>query len=261
MHPFFHGAFGSVDDITHQLSTGGIDIIAAGLAHDHRISVFHQHLGETIDPAVARFAIGIALNIDQKIVQLPFDEMWQIFLAPEVTLKDKSKSDSFSYIVRRSMYTPRSLRAFIKFSLDISDRLPVPEFAIQDAEISYSTDQLEFLKTEFGGLCAGLDICLQSFTGKPLEWIASDLYKHLRGHIGNGQVTLQKGVSYGDSYIALARFLYRIGFLEVRYPQDGRYEVRDVMRHPDHWKSVRADDAVRWAVRSAFFNGLKSYRA
>lgn len=208
-----------------------------------------------------RFAIGIALNIDPKIVQLPFDEMWQIFFAPEVTLKDKSKSDSFSYIVRRSMYTPRSLRAFIKFSLDISDRLPVPEFAIQDAEISYSTDQLEFLKTEFGGLCAGLDICLQSFTGKPLEWIASDLYKHLRGLIGNGQVTLQKGVSYGDSDIALARFLYRIGFLEVRYPQDGRYEVRDVMRHPDHWKSVRTDDAVRWAVRSAFFNGLKSYKA
>jgi len=207
-----------------------------------------------------RLAIGIALNVDPKIIQLPFDEMWQIFFAPEVTLRDKSTSDSFSYIVRRSMYTPRSLRAFIKFSLDIADRLPVPELAIQDAEVSYSTDQLEFLKTEFGGLCAGLDICLQSFTGKPLEWIASDLYKHLRGLIGNGQVTLQKGVSYGEPDIALARFLYRIGFLEVRYPQDDRYEVRDVMRHPDHWKSVRTDDAVRWAVRSAFFNGLKSYR-
>ena len=208
-----------------------------------------------------RLAIGLALNVDPKNIQLPFDEMWYIFFTPEVTLKDKSKSDSFSYIVRRSMYTPRSLRAFIKFSLDIADRLPVPELAIQDAEVSYSTDQLEFLKTEFGGLCIGLDICLQSFTGKPLEWIASDLYKHLRGLIGNGQVKLQQYVSYGEPDIALARFLYRIGFLEVRYPQEDRYEVRDVMRHPDHWKSVRADDAVRWAVRSAFFNGLKSYRA
>lgn len=208
-----------------------------------------------------RLAIGIALNLDPKTIHVPFDEMWHVFFTPEVTLKDKSKSDSFSYIVRRSMYTPRSLRAFIKFSLESADRLPVSELAIQDAEFGYSTDQLEFLKTEFGGLCIGLDICLQSFTGKPLEWLASDLYKHLRGLIGNGQVKLQKGVSYGDPDIALARFLYRIGFLEVRYPQDGRYEVRDVMRHPDHWKSVRADDAVRWAVRSAFFNGLKSYRA
>ncbi len=208
-----------------------------------------------------RLAIGIALNVEPKNIQLPFDDMWHIFFNPSMTLKDKSESDSFSYIVRRSMYTPRSLRAFIKFSLDIAGQLPVPESAIQDAEISYSTDQLEFLKTEFGGLCIGLDICLQSFTGKPLEWVASDLYKHLRGLIGNGQVKLQKGVSYGEPDIALARFLYRIGFLEVRYPQDDRYEVRDVMRHPDHWKSVRTDDAVRWAVRSAFFNGLKSYRA
>jgi len=207
-----------------------------------------------------RLAIGIALDIEPRKIFVPFDEMWHVFFTPEVTLKNRSKSDSFSYFVRRSMYTPRSLRAMIKFSLDGADGLPVSDSAIQDAEWSYSTDQLEFLKTEFGGLCIGLDICLQSFTGKSLEWIASDLYKHLRGLIGNGQVKLQKGVSYGEPDIALARFLYRIGFLEVRYPQDDRFEVRDVMRHPDHWKSVRTDDAVRWAVRSAFFNGLKSHR-
>lgn len=208
-----------------------------------------------------RLAIAMALHVDPKVIRVPFDDMWHVFFTPEVTLQNKSKSDSFSYFVRRSMYTPRSLRAMIKFALDGADRLPVSEVVIQDAEWSYSTEQLEFLKTEFGGLCVGLDICLQSFTGKPLEWIASDLYKHLRGLIGNGQVKLQNGVSYGDPDIALARFLYRIGFLEVRYPQDDRYEVRDVMRHPDHWKSVRTDDAVRWAVRSAFFNGLKSHRA
>ncbi|MBK8959765.1 MAG: hypothetical protein IPM80_15410 [Proteobacteria bacterium] len=208
-----------------------------------------------------RLAIGIALDVNPKQIRVPFDDMWHVFITPQVTLKNRSTSDSFSYFVRRSMYTPRSLRAMIKFALDGAERLPVPELVIQDAEWTYSTDQLEFLKTEFGGLCDGLDICLQSFTGKPLEWIASDLYKHLRGLIGNGQVKLQNGVSYGDPDIALARFLYRIGFLEVRYPQDDRYEVRDVMRHPDHWKSVRTDDAVKWAVRSAFFNGLKSFRS
>jgi hypothetical protein len=205
-----------------------------------------------------RFAIGTALELEPKAIRVPFDDMWHVFFTPEVTLKNQTESDSFSYIVRRSMYTPRSLRAFIKFSLDAADRFPVSDSMIQEAEWSYSIDQLEFLKTEFGGLCVGLDICLQSFTGKSLEWTASNLYKHLRGLIGNGQVKLKKGVSYGEAEIALARFLYRIGFLEVRYPQDDRYEVRDVMRHPDHWKSIREDDAVRWAVRSAFFNGLKS---
>lgn len=208
-----------------------------------------------------RLAVGTALNIDPMAVCVPFDEMWHIFFTPQVMLKNKTHSDSFSYFVRRSMYTPRSLRSMIKFALDGADQLPVSESVIEEAEWSYSIDQLEFLKTEFGSLCEGLDICLQSFTGKPLEWIASNLYKHLRGLIGNGQVRLHKGVSYGDPDIALSRFLYRIGFLEVRYPQDDRYEVRDVMRHPDHWKSIRTDDAVRWAVRSAFFNGLKSYGA
>jgi hypothetical protein len=208
-----------------------------------------------------RLAIGRALELDPKSIHVSFDDMWHVFFAKEVTLKNESTSDSFSYLVRRSMYTPRSLQSLMKFCLEGADRFPVSPQEIQDAEWGYSTAQLEFLKTEFGGLCMGLDICLQSFTGRPLEWIASDLYKHLRGLIGNGQVQLQKGVSYGDAEIALARFLYRIGFLEVRYPQEGRYEVRDVMRHPDHWKSVRTDDAVRWAVRSAFFNGLKAHRA
>ena len=89
-----------------------------------------------------RLAIGIALNLDPKTIRVPFDEMWHVFFTPEVTLKDKNKSESFSYIVRRSMYTPRSLRAMIKFSLDCADRLPVSDLVIQDAEWSYSTDQL-----------------------------------------------------------------------------------------------------------------------
>ena len=208
-----------------------------------------------------RVAIGTALNREPKGIRVPFEDMWHVFFTPEVTLKDRSKSDSFSYFVRRTMYTPRSLRSLMQSALDCSDRLPVSDSEVRDAEWSYSVDQLEFLKTEFAGLCIGLDICLQSFTGKPLEWVASALYKHLRGLIGNGQVRLHRGVSYGDPEIALARFLFRIGFLEVRYPEGDRFEVRDVMRYPDHWRSVRTDDAVKWAVRSAFFHALKSHRA
>jgi hypothetical protein len=145
-------------------------------------------------------------------------------------------------------------------AIDAADRYPMDLQDIENAEWSFSGDQLEFLKTEFSGLCNGLDICLQSFTGKSLEWIASDLYKHLRGLIGNGQVKLDIGVSDGEPDIGLARFLYRIGFLEVRYPERDRFEVRDVMRYPEHWKSIRKDDAVKWAVRSGFFLALRSHR-
>lgn len=206
-----------------------------------------------------RYAIAQALRVEPSVIKVPFDDMWHIFFAKDVRLKDGSHSDSFSYFVRRTMYTPRSLLSFVKAALEGAQRLPADQLAIEEAEFRYSTNQLEFMKTEFGSLCTGLDICLQSFTGKPLEWIASDLYKHLRGLIGNGQVKLHKGVSEGVDEVALSRFLYRIGFLEVRYPQQDRYEVRDVMRYPEHWRSIRTDDAVKWAVRSAFYNGLKSY--
>lgn len=207
-----------------------------------------------------RRAVALALSMEISAVRARFDELWQIFFPEIVQLRNDKESSSFHYLVRRTMYTPRGLRQFIKLAIESADQLPLKLADIETAEETFSVDQLEFLKTEFGGLCKGLDICLQSFTGKPQEWISSDLSKHLNGLIGNGQVRLDAGVSDGEPEVALARFLYRIGFMEVRYPQDGRFEVRDVMRHPEHWKSIRKDDAVRWAVRSAFFLALRSHR-
>jgi hypothetical protein len=207
-----------------------------------------------------RRAVAIALGVDIKLVKARFDELWQIFFPDIVQLRNDKESSSFHYLVRRTMYTPRGLGSFIKLAIESADHLPISLTDIEAGEWTFSNDQLEFLKTEFGGLCDGLGICLQSFTGKPQEWISSDLYKHLNGLIGNGQVRLDAGVSDGEAEVALARFLYRIGFMEVRYPQPGRFEVRDVMRYPEHWKSIRKDDAVKWAVRSAFFLALRAHR-
>jgi 5'-deoxynucleotidase YfbR-like HD superfamily hydrolase len=209
-----------------------------------------------------RRATAIALGVEISQVRLSFDELWAIFFPATVFLQNNKESSAFHYLVRRTMYTPRGLRQFIELCVEVGEKYPLDLPDIEAAEWTFSGDQLEFLKTEFGGLCQGLDVCLQSFTSKSLEWIASDLYKHLRGLIGNGQVRLNPGVSDGEPDIALARFLYRIGFLEVRYPQpqQDRFEVRDVMRYPEHWRSIRTDDAVKWAVRSAFFLALRAHR-
>jgi len=207
-----------------------------------------------------RRAAALALSMEAEQIRVPFDDLWNVFFPAQVVLRNEKESSSFHYMVRRTMYTPRGLRQFMALAIDAADRYPMDLQDIENAEWTFSGDQLEFLKTEFSGLCNGLDICLQSFTSKSLEWIASDLYKHLRGLIGNGQVKLDSGVSDGEPDIALARFLYRIGFLEVRYPEQDRFEVRDVMRYPEHWKSIRKDDAVKWAVRSGFFLALRSHR-
>ncbi|VTR63019.1 Uncharacterised protein [Actinobacillus pleuropneumoniae] len=38
---FFHGTFGSVDDITGKLTASGINIITASFAYNNRKTVFH----------------------------------------------------------------------------------------------------------------------------------------------------------------------------------------------------------------------------
>jgi len=54
-------------------------------------------------------------------------------------------------------------------------------------------------------------------------------------------------------------YLLRVGFLEVRIPNDGRCEVRDGVRYPDFWRGIWRDDAVMWAVRSAFLGYLRAH--
>lgn len=208
-----------------------------------------------------RLAAATALGTDPSTLSaIDFDELWGLFFPATVMLRNEKESTGLHYLVRRTMYTPRGLRQFMSLIVQRARQFPSNLRDIEDAEEEFSSDQLEFLKTEFGGLCEGLDICLQSFTGKQMETRATDLYKYLNGLIGNGQVRLALGASDGSDAISLARFLFRIGFLEVRYRQDDRFEVRDAMRHPEHWKSIRKDDAVTWAVRSAFFCVLRSHR-
>lgn len=208
-----------------------------------------------------RHAAAVALGVHPAdLREADFASLWSIFFPETVMLRNEKESTGLHYLVRRTMYTPRALRQFMELIVKKCRRFPADLRDVEDAEEEYSVDQLEFLKTEFSGLCEGLDICLQSFTGKPLQVGATDLYKHLNGLMGNGQVRLLPGASDGDDAIALARFLFRIGFLEVRYQQDHRFEVRDAMRHPDHWKSIRKDDAVKWAVRSAFYCALRAHR-
>lgn len=203
-------------------------------------------------------ALGVA---PEQMKPPQFEDLWAIFFPPNIHLQNDKESTGIHYVVRRTMYTPRSLRKFLELIMKRSPRLPADQRAVEDAEEDFSREQLEFLKTEFASLCDGLDICLESFTNRTSEVAATALYRHLKGLIGNGQVRLHAGASDGVDEIALARFLFRIGFLETRYYDTGeRYEVRDAMRYPEHWSSIRKDDAVRWAVRSAFFCALRSHR-
>lgn len=232
----------------------------AGIAH---LSWTQDDLRKWADRRL-RYAVAVALGNSPDEIELSFDRNWNLFFPEKIHLRDNDRESSgLHYVIRRTMYTPRGLRRFMRLIADRGTAFPADQRAVEDAEDEFSVDQLSFLKTEFAGICEGLDVCLESFTGRTRPWVPNELYKHLRGLLGTGQVRLNDGGPREDP-VALARFLFRIGFLEVRYPdpRDGqldRFEVRDAMRHPDHWKSIRSDDAVRWAVRSAFYCALRAH--
>jgi hypothetical protein len=207
-----------------------------------------------------RRAAGEALRVAPSAISTSFDQLWSIFFPLAIRLDDGNSSHGFWYLLRKTMFTPRDLHKIFTLCAKHSNEWPVHPDALLKAEEQYAQDRIDFISNEFGALCEGLSICLNSFTGKSLQWNAGELYKHLKGLIGTGQVKLAPGASLGQTdEVALARFLFRVGFLEVRIPQEGRFEVRDGVRYPEYWKGIRKDDAVKWAVRSAFFRYLRSH--
>ena len=200
-------------------------------------------------------------------VHEPFDTLWGIFFPDSIPLADESESQGFTYVLRRTMYTPRDIQTFIQYAMINGKKLPLTSSDIQNAEEKFSTERMQYLVNEFGSMCNGLSQCLHSFAGHSLEWTTSELRKHIKGQMGTGDVRpTAAACTDPSSAVDMMRFLFRIGFLEVRLPvnpldRDGKFEVRDGLRHPDHWTGARADDSVRWAVRSTFYQALQAYRA
>lgn len=196
-----------------------------------------------------------------------FHYLWSLFFPEIIELEDGSESQGITYVIRRTMYTPRDIQTFLHFALAESKDLPLGVEHIRRAEEKFSTERMQYLVNEFGTMCEGLSQCLHSFAGHSLEWPTSDLRKHLKGQLGQGSIRpTEAACTDPQSAVDLMRFLFRIGFLEVRIPNDttaknGPYEVRDGLRHPDHWSGARADDSVKWAVRSTFYQALQVYRA
>lgn len=196
-----------------------------------------------------------------------FTYLWNLFFPETITLTDGSVSQGVTYVIRRTMYTPRDIQTFLHFALAESKVLPINEDHIQRAEEKFSTERMQYLINEFGTMCNGLSQCLHSFAGHALEWRTSDLRKHLNGQLCQGAIRpTAAACADPTSPVDLMRFLFRIGFLEERIPhkadeKDGPFEVRDELRHQDYWSGARVDDSVKWAVRSTFYQALQTYRA
>lgn len=217
-----------------------------------------------------RLAAAAARALDEDFSSrrnMGFGHLWNLFFPETIDLEDGAQSQGITYVIRRTMYTPRDIQTFLHFALAESKELPLQVGHIRKAEEKFSTERMQYLINEFGTMCEGLSQCLHSFAGHPLEWKTSDLRRHLNGQLGQGSIRPSEAAC-GDpkSAVDLMRFLFRIGFLEVRIPndpeiKDGPFEVRDGLRHPDHWSGARADDSVKWAVRSTFYQALQAYRA
>lgn len=212
-------------------------------------------------------AAARALEDDpEKYHTMGFIHLWNLFFPENIELDDGSISQGFTYVLRRTMYTPRDIQTFLHLALSEARSFPITEDQMsKNAEEKFSIERMQYLVNEFGTMCDGFSQCLHSFANHSLEWRTSDLRKHLNGQLGQGSICPTTAACIDPtSAVDLMRFLFRIGFLEVRIPndpklKDGPYEVRDGLRHPDHWNGARVDDSVKWAVRSTFYRALRAY--
>ena len=107
-----------------------------------------------------RQAVAIATGVNPRNLEAGFGDYWNIFFPDRIHLRNNEDSEGIHYLVRRTMYTPRSLRKFMELILKKATALLAGQRNVEDAEEEFSAEQLGFLETEFSSLCTGLGICL-----------------------------------------------------------------------------------------------------
>lgn len=176
--------------------------------------------------AFARIRLSVACSIalaedERSRTAEPFDALWNIFFPDNVTLENGNESQGFTYVLRRTMYTPRDIQTFLQYALMGASQLPLSVADIRRAEEKFSTERMQYLVNEFGDMCDGLSQCLHSFAGHSLEWTTSDLRTLIRGQTEQGSIRPSTAACADPkSPTDMLRFLFRIGFLEVRLPAD-----------------------------------------
>lgn len=147
----------------------------------------------------------------------PADAVWETFCAGQLEYR---KTNSFNYVVDRTLYRPRELLQLCHSIQDVASQhsapLPYNYVTIAEAEHDYSAERSKDLAAEYRFQYPGLHSVFETFRGKPYAMERSDLELHCLA-IATGEFHVEYPAIWRDvEPDAMIDRLWRIGFLRAQ---------------------------------------------
>lgn len=186
--------------------------------------------------------------------------VWQRVFAPTLEYR---KSDSFNYMVDRTLYRPREIIQFCTSSVEEAERqaipLPAGYSTISSAEVVYSNDRLTDIAAEYRFQYPGLREIFDAFRGRiynmerdELELICLELA------MGDHPLDEANNWALGADPEYLIRVLWNIGFLSARAVGGvkGRFRTGSEYLGSHQVENLNLQPITRFRVHAMFRAGL-----
>jgi hypothetical protein len=194
-----------------------------------------------------------------KYASLTDTEAWESFCAGTLEFR---KSNSFNYVIDRTLYRPRELIQFCHAIQDVAikkaESLPVNYSVIVEAEHGYSDDRVKDIAAEYRFQYPGLLSVFETFRGKGYAMERDELELHCLA-IATGEFQVEQQASWRDlDPDVLIDRLWRVGFLRAQAVGGIRARRRSGSSYlgPHQVSSLNLRNIQRFHIHPMFRAGL-----
>jgi hypothetical protein len=192
--------------------------------------------------------------------QLDDRQCWNAVFAETLQYR---KSNSFNYIVDRTLYRPRELIQFCTASLDearsTSSPPPIDYHIISHCEVTYSSERAKDIAAEYRFQYPGLQSVFEAFRGKGYSWTRRELETFFL-QMSLGDIKLDKMATWaaGQESDFFIDILWRVGFLRAYAVGGVKALRRSGSQHlgPHQIDSLSLHNIERFTVHQMFRAGL-----
>jgi hypothetical protein len=173
------------------------------------------------------------------------------------------KSNSFNYIVDRTLYRPREIIQFCTATLDETRNTrslpPIDYHVISHCEVTYSTERTKDIAAEYRFQYPGLQSIFEAFRGKGYSWSRKEL-DTLFLQMSLGEIKLDKLATWaaGQEPEFFMDILWRVGFLRALAVGGVKALRRSGSQHlgPHQIDTLSLHNIERFTVHQMFRAGL-----
>jgi len=158
----------------------------------------------------------IAVSIP-KTQSLTNEELWKLVFTETL---DYRQTNSFNYIVDRTLYRPREVIQFCESiresAVNSGTSTPINYKTISEAEITYSEMRLKDISSEYRFEYPGLEKVFETFRGYPYSFDKDGLEFHCL-QIAEGELKVGEAISWCSDIAVdeMIRILWQVGFLRA----------------------------------------------